>query len=98
MGLPLLVQFATLFVGCTAATPFDTGGGRADGMITITATPNLFNPSVDWDAFEGTVLERCSAWGYTGLQAFGGVTQQCVAISLFGCNRYQFSRNYQCTD
>lgn len=41
---------------------------------------------------------RCQTWGYTGAEAFGGVTQQCnMSDGMGGCNRWMVTKEFQCT-
>ncbi|WP_454261926.1 YecR family lipoprotein [Pseudoxanthomonas mexicana] len=37
-------------------------------------------------------------WGYTGAEAFGGVTQQCnMPGGMGGCQRWLVTKEFQCT-
>lgn len=105
MKIAMLVLTVVLLAGCEAVVPYDTGGSRADGIITMSATVRMFDNGIDWAASEHLVLERCQAWGYSWFQAFTGVTSECVdgsattigVTTSYSCNAWLYSRNYQCT-
>ena len=97
-----LIVATILLTGCLStdpAIPFDSGGSRADGVITMSTAPIDLLREVDWEASEHLVLQRCRVWDYNGYLPFTGVRQRCIDSSaLLGCLRYVFERDYQCTN
>ena len=84
-SLLVWVTTAFLLAGCEGTAPvpiipYDTGGSRADGIVTMTAQPGYLwkIDEIDWTASEHLVLERCKAWGYTSFQAFSGIMSKCL--------------------
>jgi hypothetical protein len=43
-----------------------------------------------------TATSRCSAWGFDGAEAFGGVTEECQSYNAYGCVRQHVTIKYQC--
>ncbi len=98
--------------GCSTVpvVPFDTDGSRSDGIVKMVAPVGTFDSAetmiVDWDAAEQSASRRCRQWGYSGVEAFSGITIECLETSCYsstyysscGCSREQVTRNYQCID
>jgi hypothetical protein len=74
-----------------------TGGSRADGTVKLSYEYGLFE-APQLDAQQGLIAakQRCSAWGYTNADPFGGSTQSCINSTRNGCNRWLVSIEYQC--
>lgn len=86
--------------GC--ATPIDwaaTGGSRADGTVKLSYEHSDFQtPQLSESQAVSLASRRCQTWGYTGAEAFGGVTRQCAQGGGFGaCARWMVTKEYQCT-
>ncbi len=97
-ALTILVAAAVSLTGCTAAKEWSaTGGSRSDGVIRLSYEYHMFEvPQVDEQQGLELAKSRCSAWGYTGAQAFGGQTQLCNNPSSSGCGSWLVTREYQC--
>ncbi len=85
--------------GCAVqATMVPTGGSRADGTVKLSYDYGSMQiPKVDQEQGLAAAKARCAAWGYTGVEPFGGSTQTCVNQSLGGCNTFRVTVEYQCT-
>lgn len=85
--------------GCTTVSQMAaTGGSRADGVVRLSYEAGAFNKiNIDEAAALETARERCHTWGYKDAEAFGGVTRQCNSSSMYGCNRWVVTKEYQCT-
>jgi len=97
MKLAFLIS-VVLFSGCATVkhlTP--TGGSRSDGIVRMSYEYGLFEkPVVNWQAGGKLAQRRCSAWNYTGAEAFGGSTRRCVYRGSDGCVRWMVTMEYQC--
>lgn len=95
LTLGLMIALA----GCaTAKTWQATGGSRADGVVRLSYQYGLFEqPEVDEAAGQQIAVERCAVWGYTGAEAFGGVTEACNGYGSSGCTSWLVTKEYQCT-
>ena len=94
----LLCAFAV--TGC--ATRLDwaaTGGSRADGVVRLSYEHGEFQtPQLDDTQAVNLAARRCQTWGYSGAEAFGGVTRQCNQMGGFGgCARWVVTKEFQCT-
>lgn len=78
--------------------PVQSAGNRADGIVTMSSTASIFQPSPpDWRAAEqGPVAKRCRAWGYRGGQTFTGWREDCRVYRHGRCVTSQIRRFYQC--
>lgn len=76
-----------------------TGGSRADGTVKLSYEFGMFEvPKIDNEQALVLAKQRCSAWGYTGAEAFGGATKQCTNGSAYsGCNTWMVTVEFQCT-
>jgi hypothetical protein len=75
-----------------------TGGSRADGTVKLSFEYGLFEaPKLDAQQGLTVAKQRCSAWGYSGAEPFGGSTQSCISATNSGCNRWLVSIEYQCS-
>ena len=111
-GLMIAAAVALGISGCSTAPviPIDTGGSRADGIVVMVAPVGPFDiaetMSVDWEVGQLDALRVCRLWGYSGVEAFSGITVECLETSCVSygyssscsCSREQVTRNYQCFD
>jgi len=82
----------------TAKTYTATGGSRADGTVRLSYEVGMFEqPVVDEAQGLSVARQRCATWGYSGAEAFGGVTTQCTAMGSSGCMTTLVTKEYQCT-
>ena len=97
--LPILVLVG-LATGCATTKDWAaTGGSRADGVVRLSYEYGAFEkPQLDESQAVMLASKRCSTWGYSGAEAFGGVTRRCSATAgLGGCNMWMVTKEYQCT-
>lgn len=72
-----------------------TGGSRADGTVKMSFETGLFEaPKIDTQQALNTAQKRCAAWGYTGVEAFGGAMKECLNRD---CGRWMVTYQFQCT-
>lgn len=72
-----------------------TGGSRADGTVKMSFETDIFEkPQIDTRQALDTAKKRCAAWGYTGVEAFGGAGKECLNRD---CNRWVVTYQFQCT-
>ena len=86
--------------GCaTVKVPQATGGSRADATVDLSFDFGMFEePVVNWDQAADTARQRCSAWGYTDAEKFGGAKSECLQFNGYGsCTHTQVTMTYQCT-
>lgn len=93
----LLAVSLGLAACATAKTWSATGGSRSDGTVRLSYTYGMFEaPTVDEVAGQAVALQRCRVWGYSGAEAFGGVTQTCNQMGSSGCLEFLVTKEYQC--
>lgn len=94
-----------LLAGCVQPlnpTFYATDGSKADATITMAYGPlNMMNERVDAAKLEAegdqVALEKCSSWGYSKAEAFGGVREVCSLVGGYGsCLRANQVIEYQC--
>lgn len=87
-GLVIVAAMSLGMFGCSTVpvVPFDTGGSRTDGIVTMTADTG-YPDLVDWEAGEPDALYRCQQWGYSRVEGFSGVTVKCVSRGCGGVKR-----------
>lgn len=90
---------AVAVAGCTTVKEYAaTGGSRADGTVRLSYEVGMFEQAVvDEEQGLRVARQRCATWGYSGAEAFGGVTRQCTSPSSSGCNVTLVTKEYQCT-
>lgn len=104
--MKIKLSFRVIFIGsvillssCATVkhlTPI--GGSKSDGIVKMSYEyGQLELPKVDIQEGARTAQKRCSAWGYSGAEAFGGGTKSCVAYSSSGCIRWSVTIEFQCT-
>ncbi|EGT0042147.1 MULTISPECIES: YecR family lipoprotein [Enterobacteriaceae] len=101
MRKTLLVLLASTLIlsGCaTKKQLVPTGGSKADGTVRMSYSYGMFEqPVVDPQQGLADAKTRCSAWGYSGAEAFGGSTSVCSQMSSSGCTMTTVTTEYQCT-
>ena len=95
----ILVAALTLSACATTKTLVPTGGSRADGFVRLSYEYGMFErPIVDRDQAAHTATARCTAWGYSSAQDFGGDESTCIAVNGYGnCIGWRVTVVYQCT-
>lgn len=94
------VVAAVSLAGCaTVKTWSATGGSRADATVRLSYEYGEFEqPQTSEAEALNLAAARCKTWGYTGAEAFGGVTRQCnMPGGMGGCARFQVTKEFQCT-
>lgn len=101
----ILVIFCLIIglVGCATTKEWSaTGGSRADGTVVLSYEQGGFEQPI-LNESQGLALAaaRCKNWGFTGAEAFGGVTRICIehTSGLFtsSCVTWKVDKKYQCT-
>lgn len=94
----LAAAAAMLLVGCAAPKNWSAdGGSRADGTVRLAYEWGGFEvPKVDENQAIEVATQRCTAWGYTGAEAFGEGRGQCISRDAFGCASWRRVREFQC--
>ena len=92
---------AAMFVsGCATTKNWSaTGGSRADATVRLSYEYGAFEkPQTSEMEAVNLATARCKTWGYTGAEAFGGVTRQCnMPGGMGGCNGWRVTKEFQCT-
>lgn len=89
-----------LITGCTTVKDWSaTGGSRSDGVVRLSYEHGEFEKAVlNESQAIAIATKRCATWGYTGAEAFGGVSRQCSQHGgMGGCATYIVTKEYQCT-
>lgn len=100
---PRVLLFA-LLAGCASTgpvtTPVESGGNRADGIVTLSTTRFLYNPvEPDWREAAARADARCRSWGHSGPAYFAGDQQACEIYDFHGrCARAKVTRFYDCSE
>jgi hypothetical protein len=95
-----IAYLSVILVGCASQkTLVPVSGSRADGTVVFAYEFGLFErPVVDYNSAKASAKQRCSAWGYTDAEPFGGQQSRCLAFNGYGnCVRNQVLVTYQCT-
>lgn len=84
--------------GCATTKEWSaTSGSRSDGVVKLSYEYGLFEqPQVSEQQGVELAKSRCIAWGYSGAEAFGGLTRVCNNRTPSGCNSWLVTREYQC--
>jgi len=95
MLVPVCIAFLS---GCATTKQLTaTGGSKGDGTVKMAYEHGLFEaPVVDLKQGLSAAKKRCTAWGYSGAEAFGGTTKDCISGGS-SCNRWRVTAEYQCT-
>jgi hypothetical protein len=101
MKVLLLLGVAIITLsGCATTKNWSaTGGSRADATVRLSYTYGPFEqPNASEQQALDLAASRCSTWGYTGAEAFGGVEQKCnMPGGMSGCAQFQVTKEFQCT-
>ncbi len=100
MKVLIIAVTALLISGCSSTKNWSaTGGSRADATVRLSYEYGLFeNPQVNEQEAINLATARCATWGYTGAEAFGGITRQCNSQDGMGsCNIWIVHKEFQCT-
>jgi hypothetical protein len=94
----LAIGLVFALAGCaTVKTWQATGGSRSDGTVRLSYEYGMFEqPQLDEGQALALARQRCAVWGYSGAEAFGGVTQVCNAMTNSGCASYLVTKEFQC--
>ena len=96
-----VAAFAALVLsGCASTKQWSaTGGSRADATVRLSYEYGQFEkPQTNEQEALNLATARCKTWGYSGAEAFGGVTQQCnMPGGMGGCARFLVTKEFQCT-
>ena len=100
LGLLIVVSCGiSLILGSAARKTWSaTGGSRSDGTINLSYEVSPFETAQVSES-QGLELatQRCRAWGYSGAEAFGGITTTCNRPGgMGGCSGWLVSKQYQC--
>lgn len=94
-----ILAITAAVAGCSAPKNFyATGGSRADGVVDVAYDfGRMETPVVDKRQAYSIARTKCSLWGYSDAEPFGGQVQTCEARSGFGeCSSFKVSIKYQC--
>ena len=97
--IALLAGVVTVVAGCATVSNMEaTSGSRADGIVKMSFEYGMFD-RVEINQAEALekATKRCNIWGYTGAEAFGGITRQCQGYGSLGCRRWFVTQEFQCT-
>lgn len=97
MTLLLLGASLTLTACASAKIWQATGGSRSDGVVRLSYQYGLFERPQLSDDGTSLAVQRCRVWGYSGAEAFGGVTEACNNSGPDGCNSWLVTKEFQCT-
>lgn len=95
----IIALCSLLLTGCVVKKEMTAiGGSKADGTVKMGYIFGAFEiPQVDVYQASELAAKKCSAWGYTGAEAFGGQTRRCTQMDRWGiCNRTEVSVEFQC--
>ena len=102
-ALTLAALVSTLFLSGCIAMPTQkqwtaTGGSRADAVVRLSYEYGQYEqPQVNEQEALDLATARCKSWGYSGAEAFGGVTRQCNQTGRYGCENWLVTKEFQCT-
>jgi hypothetical protein len=98
-ALAIALTAAIFLSGCAVNKDWSaTGGSRSDGVVRLSYELREFEqPQLSEQQAISLATQRCKTWGYTGAEAFGGVTRQCNQGGGFGgCSQWMVTKEYQC--
>jgi hypothetical protein len=97
--LAVALSIAVLFSGCAVQKTMEaTGGSRADGTVKLSYEFGMFQvPKIDMAQGTQAAARRCTSWGYTGAEPFGGQTKTCNGYGGGSCNSWLVTVEFQCT-
>ena len=101
-GIIVLLS-ALILTGC--ATPVQrnwtaTGGSKSDGTIKLSYQHTMYEkPVLNETQALKIAKKRCVSWGFSNVEAFGGVIAQCQQLDPYlGCTSNLVTKEYQCLD
>jgi hypothetical protein len=85
--------------GCAAQKVLvPTGGSRSDGTVDLSYEYGGFEvPQLNPEQGHQAAVQRCTAWGYSDAEPFGGSISRCTFANQYGCMRQVVTIRYQCT-
>lgn len=95
--IALCIALLSMMAGCAVQKEWVAiGGSKADGVVRLAYDdlPGQYAQVSETQAIR-TAAARCGSWGFSGAEAFGGVTSQCVDGAR--CKTRQVIKEYQCT-
>ncbi|HIF9094903.1 TPA: YecR family lipoprotein [Photobacterium damselae] len=92
--ISVMIAVALSLAGCA------TGGSKSDGTIRLSYQSTLYEkPILDESQALSLAKARCKSWGYSNVEAFGGVITQCQNMDAYlGCTEQLVTKEYQCID
>jgi hypothetical protein len=99
----LSIALTLALCGChtinTAVSWSATGGSRADGTVRLSYEYGIMEkPKINETEAIDLATARCKVWGYSGAEAFGGLTHQCgVVDGQIDCDHTRVTKEFQCT-
>jgi uncharacterized protein YceK len=96
----IAICVSTLMTGCATVKDWTaTGGSRSDGVVRLSyEVSEMESAQVSESQAIDVSSRRCKIWGYSGSEAFGGITRKCAQGGGFGgCSRWIVTKEYQCT-
>lgn len=101
--ISVVLVTALSLVGCATPVQKDwsaTGGSKSDGTIRLSYQSTLYEkPILDESQALRLAKTRCKSWGYSSVEAFGGVITQCQQMDAYlGCTESLVTKEYQCID
>lgn len=102
----LFCLIGLIISGCISTQPMNwqaTGGSRADATVKLSIQYQAgIDPVLNASQAINEATRKCTAWGYTGAEAFGGVKTECSQYytNLVGSvcvGIITVTKEYQCT-
>lgn len=86
--------------GDPVVRPSESGGNRADGIVTMSSTTSLYSSAgPDWSVGQAGAAKRCRSWGHDAAPTFSGWREKCTAWDRYGrCLTTLHTRYYDCKD
>ena len=98
-SLASMIGVVAVLAGCAVQKDWvPISGSRADGTVKLAFEYGGFEePQVNREQAISEATKRCSAWGYTAAEPFGGTMRHCTAWNAYGCISYRVEATFQCT-
>lgn len=96
----IALTLGAMLSGCAVTKDWSaTGGSRADGVVRLSyEIGEMENAQLNESQAVRLAAQRCKTWGYSGAEAFGGITRQCNMRGGFsGCAKWMVTKEFQCT-
>jgi hypothetical protein len=96
--LAFVIATTLSVAGCATTKEWvATGGSRADGVVKLSYQYGLFErPQLSAQQALELAKSRCTAWGYSGAEPFGGIARACNNYGSYGCISWLVTANFQC--